>query len=123
MQYRRLLDRIKAHKAVASDTGYVMASQFILRGTLNLSTIAAANYLTVAGFTAYNYFYVTANLISAFLSLGLPIASSKWVIALNIKDAKGKDESVCTLLLEGLKSSLPSILSISFTFRALASCT
>ena len=66
-------------RSLMGDTGYVLLVQFFSRGSLNLLTIFAANVLTVAQFSSYNYFVITATLLSVYMAAGLPIAITKAV--------------------------------------------
>jgi O-antigen/teichoic acid export membrane protein len=68
--------KLRTHRALAEDTGYVLAVQLLSRGVLNLVTIAAANILTVAQFSSYNYYLITTNLIGAFAGMGLSVAAT-----------------------------------------------
>lgn len=59
------------------DTTVVMLVMMMGRGFLAVVMLAAANFLTIAQFTHYNYFMITTSLLAAVAGLGLPMAATR----------------------------------------------
>jgi O-antigen/teichoic acid export membrane protein len=71
------IQRLSRHRALAADTAVVLLVQLLSRGMLNLVTVLAANKLSVANFSGYNYYLVTVTLLGSLTGMGLPVSATR----------------------------------------------
>jgi O-antigen/teichoic acid export membrane protein len=97
-------------RTLAADISYVLVTQILSRGVLNVVNILAANFLSVLQFTAYNYFLITTNLVAAGVGVGLPVAATKVVAEASPDDRPDYAGKVAAILYLIGGSTLAAIL-------------
>ncbi|WMP17953.1 oligosaccharide flippase family protein [Thiothrix lacustris] len=99
---------------IIKNTSWSLANQIIERGVLIIGSIIIARHFDTTDFAFYSFFYLTANMLSSYASIGLGVTSTKTFASI---DGEVKNPLIGTIFLLAFISSIAFSILILLTFE------